>query len=225
MRIFIIRHGESYNNVQGKIMSATDLPLTEKGIKQSEAAKRYLSELYLNYFHYVFSSPLIRAKQTAAIICGHENRIIESVDLREMDIGKLEGLTWIERDTLYPKIDIASDLSSAILPEGETFDDIRYRCNYFIKNNLNQVKTDENVLIVSHGITIRVLINCLLNKADKYVNYINWCDNTAISEIELLPDSSSLVRLNDMSHLIYSGLKTENYESWGLFSTKDYAEL
>ena len=225
MRIVIIRHGESYNNIQGKIMSATDLPLTEKGIKQSEAAKEYLSELGLNYFHHVFSSHLIRAKQTAAIICGNEKRIIECPDLREMDIGKLEGLTWIERDTLYPEIDIENALSSAILPEGETFDNIHFRCNYFIKNSFNRVKINENVLIVSHGITIRVLINCLLNKADKCVNYINWADNTAISEIELLPDNNSLIRLNDMSHLIYSGLKTENYESWGLFSTTDYVAV
>ena len=223
MHLYILRHAESYSNVQGKIMSTTDLPLTERGIRQAEATKTYLRKLAASEtFHHVFSSPLIRAQQTAAVVCENENSIYICKNLREMDLGKLEGLTWAERNNSYPQINVENLLTNAIIPEGESFDDIRCRCNSFINEHLIQKTKDEKILIVSHGITIRVLINSLLGKPDHCVNYINWADNAAVSEIECSPDGSALIRLNDRTHLVDSCLGTPNYDTWGMFASIDY---
>ena len=137
MRIFIVRHGESYSNVQGRVISTTDLPLTERGIKQSKATHAYLKKIiYPDAVHHVFSSPLMRAKQTAAIVCGPDMIITECDDLREMNLGLLEGLTWDERFAGYPEINIENALSEAVLPDGEKYCDIKLRCVNFIRGNI-----------------------------------------------------------------------------------------
>jgi len=66
-----------------------------------------------------------------------------------------------------------------------------------------------------------------LEKADHCVNSLNWCDNTAVSELEWTPDGicGRLVRLNDGKHLADTGLATEEYEEWGLFAPDDYNML
>jgi len=228
MRILIVRHGESYSNVQGKIISATDLPLTEKGMEQAKAAQAYLLKiLYPGAINIAFTSPLKRACQTASIICGSDIKIIQSEDLREMDLGRLEGLTWEERDASYPEINIENDLSDANLPDGEKYSDIRLRCANFIRSNLARADMNKNILIMSHGITIRVLVNVLLDKADKCVNYINWPDNTGISEIEwpALNIRKTIRRLNDRKHLVDASLETADYKTWGAFAAVDYRSI
>lgn len=223
MRIFIVRHGESYSNVQGKIMSATDLPLTEKGIKQAEAARAYMEKETLN-FQYVFSSPLIRARQTAEIINKNRAKISLRDDLREIELGKLEGLDWEEKMVRYPDVCLAGNLSKARPPGDESLEDVIVRCRPFIQDLPKGKAEDDNILIVSHGVTIRVLINCILGKPDHFADYINWADNTGVSEIGWCIDSGvkSLVRLNDRSHLTDLSLGSDGYETWGIFSDFEY---
>ena len=220
MRIYIVRHGESYSNTGGRMMSTTDSPLTEKGIHQSEAARDYLQEII---FDHIFASPLIRAKRTAEIICGDEGKIEICDNLKEMHLGKLEGLTWEERHRRFRDIDIEGGLSRAQMPEGESFEDLVSRCNTFIKEKLDAIEKDKNILIVSHGITKRVLINELLGKPRHYADHINWADNTAISEIDR--SEKTLIRLNDRKHIVDLGIANSNYEEWGLFSSQDYTQL
>jgi len=220
MRIYIVRHGESHTNVSGRIMSSTDLALTDRGALQAEAAYEYLSDVK---FDHVFSSPLLRARQTAEIICGDKDKIVFCDELKEMLFGEMEGLTWEEKLSRYPDVSHESGLSQAKIDSGESFEDVVVRCNSFIENKLEPILDGGNVLIVSHGITLRVLINCLLKRPNEHVNYINWADNTAIAEIDLT--TRSLLRLNDRKHLTDKELGNVNYEQWGLFSEKDYTQL
>ena len=228
MKIYIVRHGESYSNTQGRIVSTTDLPLTERGIKQAEAVRKYLERIVNGDFHHIYTSPLIRAKQTMEIICGnninHQNVIDICGELVEMNLGKMEGLTWGESAELYPDIDTAGGLSNAHMPDGERFEDVVERCDHFIQYKLLPLNSMGNVLIVSHGITIRVLINCLLGKAGFNVNYINWPDNTAISQIDVHPETGAktLIRLNDRVHLAESDLGAVKYDEWGIFAKEEY---
>lgn len=166
---------------------------------------------------------MLRAKQTAEIICSDRAEVEICDHLREMVLGKLEGLTWQERNELYSDIDIEGGLSKVRAPGGESFEDIVSRCDDFIKSKLEPRVLEENILIVSHGITKRVLINLLLEKPSHYVDYINWADNTAVSEVYWT--DKTLVRLNDRKHLTDLGLGNENYGEWGCFSKLKYAEL
>ena len=228
MRLFIVRHAESYSNTQGKMISTTDLPLTDKGILQAKAAKISIDRIsYPKHFTNAFCSPLLRASQTADIIVNRNIEVIASAYLKEMNLGALEGLTWGERTRNYPHIDIDNSLSSAAFPKGERYEDIKARCNSFIRNCLSVLEENAYVLVVTHGITARVLTNALLDRPISHVNYLNWLDNTAFTEIEF--DSKKgigyLKRLNDRQHLAEHNLGTSDYEKWGLFSKIEYSTL
>ncbi|MDG0816285.1 histidine phosphatase family protein [Bdellovibrio svalbardensis] len=84
--IVLIRHAPTAWNEQGLYQGRTDIPLSEAGIKQFEGFEQ--SEKWKNYR--IFSSPLVRATQTANLLFPKANLEIDS-RLIEMDFGSLEG--------------------------------------------------------------------------------------------------------------------------------------
>lgn len=230
MRLYLIRHAESYGNIKGKIISTTDFELTEKGLRQSLCiGARLRSELEGKPIT-AYCSSLARARQTLFEILrctGHENvPITETAFLKEMDLGLLEGMSWEERRREYPDIDLDEKLSLLQAPGGESYPDVRKRCQDFAEQYLDKENTEENILIVSHGITLRILTNLLLGRPDEDINFLNWMENTALTKLIREEESPTykIDRLNDYSHL-GEDLKTAGYENWGLFAKRDYLAL
>lgn len=229
MRLYLVRHAESYGNINGKIISTTDFELTEKGILQSRRAGERISALLKSTQLSAYCSPLARARQTLSEIlrrAGVDNcTITESPFLKEMDLGRLEGMSWEERRQNYPDIDLDEKLSSLKAPGGESYQDVKNRCQKFIDEFLENGDQTKDVIIVSHGITLRILTNLLLNRPDEDINFLNWMENTAFTELsrENGHHAYQVIRLSDHSHL--GELKTPGYESWGLFSRRDYLEM
>ncbi len=163
-----------------------------------------------------YCSSLARAKQTLIEILrciGQENAEITETDfLKEMDLGLLEGMTWEERQQKYPEIDLDKKLSLLQAPYGESYQDVKNRCKTFTEKYLEKETDEKNILIISHGITLRILINFLLKRPDEDINFLNWLENTALTELILEKESHTyqLVRLNDYSHL--KELQTIGYE-------------
>lgn len=226
MKLYLIRHAESYGNIRGKIISSTDFKLTEKGIAQSQRIGQKICLELKEKPISAYCSSLARAKQTLIEILrciGQENAEITETDfLKEMDLGLLEGMTWEERRQKYPEIDLDKKLSLLQAPYGESYQDVKNRCKTFTEKYLEKETDEKNILIVSHGITLRILINFLLKRPDEDINFLNWLENTALTELILEKESHTyqLVRLNDYSHL--KELQTIGYEKWGLFATHDY---
>ncbi len=228
MKIYIIRHGESYSNTQGRMMSLTDLPLTEKGRQQALSAGPYLKKLYAGKEpDKIFSSDLKRANETVRLASGCEEIIVTPL-VREMDLGVLEGMTWEERYSKYAHISLETGLSEAKMPGGESFFEVKERCRRFIDTYLRPMPDDASVLIGTHGICMRVLTNLLMGKDDSAVNYINWPDNTSVTLIDYCCDGSrapKLILLNERGHLFDSGLATEESDEYRLFTDVDYAGI
>lgn len=229
LKLYLIRHAESYGNIKGKIISTTDFELTEKGIAQSRRIGQKIRRELQGKGISVYCSSLARARQTLQEILrciGQEDAVItESAFLKEMDLGLLEGLSWEERRQKYPEIDLDKKLSLLQAPGGESFQDVKNRCLSFAENYLYDKDEESNVIIVSHGITLRVLTNLLLNRPDEDINFLNWMENTALTELIREEQSRTYraARLNDYSHL--GDLKTAGYENWGLFASRNYLEL
>jgi len=215
-----MRHAESLSNVGGRMISTTDMELTPKGVAQAERAKQHINK----DFDFVFTSPLLRARQTAEVLANHAE-IVVCNELAEMNLGVLEGLTWEEVSQKYPQIDTGSALSTALIPQGESFACVQNRCRSFIVNTLSGLSADACVLIVTHGITKRVLINSLLDKLPEHVDHLSWCDNTSYSIIEISSENTRLLHLNERQHLVEHGLGAENFHIWGQLSDEDYAGL
>lgn len=225
MKIFLIRHAESVGNTNGKLTSTADFELTNKGIEQAKRLGKVLRKELEGKIIKAYSSPLLRAKQTLYEIikcCGvNAEEVTECQDLKEMDLGLLEGMPFDKQKSCYPEIDIGSRLSSLKAPGGENYEDVKRRVKRFCEEYVADVKEEGNIIIVSHGITLRVLVNTLLDRADKDVNYLNWFENTAQTVLQYNSKGSSFIveKLNDYAHL--RELETENFKEWGFFAKQD----
>ncbi len=101
MILYLIRHGESQFNAEGRIQGQTDIPLSELGQRQSHAIARAFDRIKLDA---VFCSPLQRAAQTAAPLAKLQQRAIEYLDdLKEIHAGIFAGLLWGEIEHKYPE--------------------------------------------------------------------------------------------------------------------------
>lgn len=213
MNIYIVRHAESENNIDGKFYTYTDGALTEKGRLQAEYCRDELKNIK---FDKVYSSHLLRAIRTAEIV-GRTDHVLQLEELGEMHGGDYEAKTWEELHGIYPyfHLRMLDNLHNMDLPNGESYQDVKERLQNFINNELIKGKCEENknILIVSHGITLRILINMLMNKTDEYVGGIYWADNTAITHIEWF-DTPILHRLLSNEHLISRGMDRSGYEEW-----------
>ena len=94
--IYIVRHGNTFDtgDVITRVGARTDLPLSQSGRVQAEALAMHFKDLVPNGFDMVFSSPLLRTRQTAEVILGgYDNppdiRTLEF--LREIDYGQDEN--------------------------------------------------------------------------------------------------------------------------------------
>lgn len=163
VKLFLIRHGQTGGNVRGQYVGALDIDMTEEGISQARSAKHYLSNVN---FSNIYSSPLKRAANTAKIIAegtGHQVRIMN--DLRELDFGKWEGLTFDEINKLYNK-DYQGWLEDPYNHPptgGESFNELIARADKEINKIVTENPDGASVAVVSHGGVILSLIVNWLN--------------------------------------------------------------
>ncbi|XP_072001521.1 fructose-2,6-bisphosphatase TIGAR [Engystomops pustulosus] len=130
----IVRHGETRYNKEKLLQGqGIDEPLSEIGFMQAEAAGRFLSDVR---FTHVFSSDLIRAKQTASTIMKN-NKLSEEVDikydarLRERKYGIAEGQPLGELKIMAKKS--GEQCPSYTPPGGETLQQVRARAKDFFE--------------------------------------------------------------------------------------------
>ena len=102
MELYIVRHGKTMWNEQGRLQGHVDIPLNEEG---REAAIRLQSRLSDICFDAIYSSPLKRAHETAELICGSRKiPIITDDRLLEISFGDMEGIhcdDWFDEKSPY----------------------------------------------------------------------------------------------------------------------------
>lgn len=100
--LFLVRHGETEWNRARRIQGRTDIPLNDTGRAQARATGRLLARR--RHWDGVITSPLNRARETAAIIAEELGLPEPEVDdaLVERDYGDAEGLSFAEIDRRYP---------------------------------------------------------------------------------------------------------------------------
>jgi broad specificity phosphatase PhoE len=163
-RFYLVRHGETADNVQMRYLGTRDEPLTEKGLRQAQLAAEALSQIPVKM---VISSPLRRAADTAAIIseaCGVGHRLDSR--LAEGSFGSWEGLTHNEvlqlgsRDAeLLARWE--SDASIAP-PGGESIEGIQNRILY-LGEELAVEYPGDSIVLVSHVGPIKAVLAAVLN--------------------------------------------------------------
>ena len=211
MKIYLLRHGQTKWNIEGKIQGKTDVLLNEDGMEQAGFLAKAMEHCEARA---LFSSPLLRAKQTAEIVAGKMGLPVTVLpELKEVDFGLWEGCTWKEIEEKYPDDYRRWEMNpAAAAPTGG---ESRLSCRARSRSAGERVLRDTeggNAVIVAHGGILVYLIDYLLrNQKEKREIIVR---NASITVIDYEKDTGlgTLLELNRTSHLpaIRSG-KTNKY--------------
>ncbi len=198
-RVILVRHGETYWNLEMKFQGHTNIDLTPKGIDQATKVADRLADEQIAA---VYSSDLSRAYKTAEYIARRHNlQVISIPAFREINFGLWEGLLYDGIKEKWP--DLLDKLycftDELAVPGGESFRQLKERAGNAMEQ-LVKTHPDQTIAVVSHGGTIRTIICAALNL---HLNYL-WSlrqDNTAVSIISYYGERTIVDLLNDSHHL------------------------
>lgn len=187
-KLILVRHGESAWNNANRFTGWVDIPLTELGIKEAELAAQKLKSTKINH---AFVSHLTRAQETLNIIlssqkltglflhpgekkknwytCEYHSEKTEILThvtnlLNERYYGELQGLYKDQTREKYGEKKVLEWRRGydARPPGGESLKDVYKRTiPFFIKRVIPLLKDGKNVIISSHGNTLRAVIKYL----------------------------------------------------------------
>lgn len=156
-RLVLVRHGETEEAARGRCVGRLDVGLSTRGADQARLCAERLLPAGIAA---LYASPSRRAAGTARPIaeaCGVDLRLLD--DLREIDFGALEGLTFDEVAALHPAAHHAWMVAPATarFPGGEDLGQIRDRVLRVLAA-VRERHRGEAIAVVSHGGPIRVLL-------------------------------------------------------------------
>lgn len=171
-RYFLLRHGQALSNVTNVISSwpeKGEFPLTEKGREQIKEAAQKLSGKKIDM---IFSSDLLRARQTAGIVAeklGLEVSYDER--LREYNVGDYNGKSIFEYGKVF---DDHLERFRKKAENGENYTDIKDRIRSFINEKESEFE-GKNILAVSHQIPIIVFLGIVAGLSNEEIvkKYLN----------------------------------------------------
>lgn len=167
MVLYLMRHGETIHNREKKY-STDDNPLSQEGKNQARAAGKKIPILDLDE---VWVSPLARTGETFDLACRDMEIPFRYVDdLREIDAGKFKGLTFDQGQALYPEATdlYLKDYINKPLPGGETIREAYGRAGRLLEDIR---KADKNILAISHGGLIGLILAHMEGDLDHYYSY------------------------------------------------------
>ncbi len=196
-RLGLVRHGQTYANIERVWHGHTDTELTELGYQQA----RELGEYFENYMQptVVYASPLQRARITAEEIAKHfQLEVLQDPRLMEFNLGDwedktFESLTAAGENTMRKLVE---DPDYAT-PNGESQNSVRDRFVSAVDEIVAR-HPGEHVVIVAHGVALGIaLAHYIDNDTRRWTQYSK--KNTAFSELCL--ETRALLSFNQTKHL------------------------
>ena len=156
--IYLLRHGQTEFNRDGRYQGACDSPLTALGEVQARLVGRRLSAL-ISPDTPIVSSPLGRARATAEIVretAGLAAQIEFDPRLAEISMGSWDGLTLAEIEAMRPAFSFQTPPLDWYMrsPDGETYDAFAARLGDWLSDHRGR---STPLIVVSHGVVGRVL--------------------------------------------------------------------
>jgi broad specificity phosphatase PhoE len=199
--VYLVRHGQTYGNIESRWCGHTDTPLTPLGIAQAQAAGRRLGAVELTA---AVSSDLSRAADTARhVIGGREIPHALDPDLREMFYGDWEDLRGAEVEERHRELLREFFYCRQPVPGGESFEAIRARTRDAFWRAV-EAHRGGKLLIVSHGNAMMALMAELLRLPVESTWAFTF-ENASVTRLHVTRSGKLTVHgVNDASHL--SGL-------------------
>jgi probable phosphoglycerate mutase len=201
-RIYLIRHGATVLSAEDRFAGATDVDLSDEGRRQAEALAVRLSDDHITA---VYCSPMRRTVETASIVARPLGVTpILRDGLREINHGRWESLQRSEVEAQFPEEYAAWEEDPFIYAprDGESGLSVMARALPVVREVVLNHR-DENVAVVSHKATIRLIISSLLgfdprgyrdrlDQAPACLNVLDFKD----------PVRARLMVFNDVSHYV-----------------------
>lgn len=201
--LYLVRHGETTWNREGRFQGQADAPLSERG---QEQARRVAERLGRAGIGLVVASDLSRARDTARAVAGAANvELALEPAFRELSFGAWQGYTRKEIEARFGDAfaRYLKDPDNAWPEGGESFPEAMERVRS-AADRLLRARPEERMAWVMHGGSIRALL----------CSYLGWpvprrgvyrLDNAGVSLLELRPGAGagfvSLHYMNDTHHL------------------------
>ena len=204
MKLYFVRHGCTLWNLEGRFQGASgDSPLLPESIDILKQLGQYLKEIH---FDTIYSSDLPRAVKSAEIIQSQLQSPcpLKSIpDLREWQLGKLEGLKIATLNAIYPQQIKAfrSNLAQfdTKMFEAESLYSTTQRTIQFIKSL--KESPAENILIVGHGANLTASLRTLIGYKEAHLRKEGGLANASLTVLETDDfETFTLERWNDTSY-------------------------
>ncbi len=187
MKLFLVRHGETIENQKGICQGQMEGTLSDNGIEQ---AKRVAETLKSEKIDIIYSSDLKRAVDTANEVVKYfpSSPLYQDKRIRERYFGSFQG-------KLFPE-----NRKNLVIPSDAELDIALFqRVNEFY-NEIIEKHLSHNVLIVSHGVTLRVMLAIIQNQSS--IESLEPLGNGSISIIEVISSShNQVININLLKHL------------------------
>jgi broad specificity phosphatase PhoE len=199
-RLFLVRHGATSLSAEDRFAGSTDVDLSTEGREQ---VRRLAQRLAADRVRAVYSSPLRRTVDTATILgAPHGLAPVTRDGLREISHGRWEGLRRAEVEERFPEEYAAWEEDPfTFAPEGgECGLDVMARALPVIRQ-IVVAHAGENVIVVSHKATLRLVISSLLGFDAR--GYRDRLDQSpaCLNAIDFKdPVRARLMLFNDVSH-------------------------
>ena len=203
-KLFLIRHGQSAGNAEGRFGGHSPTPLSELGCEQAVITAKALAKEKINA---IYSSDLHRAVQTAAPLSELLNLpIVEDSAFRERKVGVLEGKTFDESKAQHPKdyFALINRNIHHVITDGESYRQLLKRSTKALHEIIRNHQ-GENIVIFSHTGAICYLTLYLMGAINRRTKTTPWLvtSNCGINRFEIRSRQNiRILALNDTRHLL-----------------------
>ncbi len=202
-RLLLVRHGNTELDSASRFWGQADIKLSAEGQRQAECLRDRLAAEKIDV---IYTSTLSRAVATAGTIASNRKlKIVPCAELREINFGYVEGLTFEEIGQRFPELAeaMANRKAHPGFPGGESIEDLDRRVGQFLPR-LEKHKPEDTVLVVAHSGVLRLLTCHLLKIGIEHWRQLRL-DLASLSILDTYPQGAILSLLNDVSHLKQTG--------------------
>lgn len=198
-KLLLVRHAKTKQGHR-RYCGHSQIGLDPEGIVQARMLRDHLAREEIAA---IYSSDLNRARLTAQIIASlHPTEVVLCPEIRELDFGEIEGMTFEEVNKCCPeavRLWSSGDLD-ATAPDGESLRQLASRVQLFAAR-LRSHSPEETILIVAHSGPLRVLL-CTWLGIDLERSWQIRLDPASVSLVETYPEGTIVCFLNNTSHLM-----------------------
>jgi broad specificity phosphatase PhoE len=179
MKVYLVRHGQTFWNQERRLQGLRDIPLNRTGIRQSHRLVEWYRKTGVRR---IVSSPLLRARRTAQILAERTGGAPLTDDrLREIDHGPWTGLRLEVIEDRFPDEFAAWSFfpEKLRMSNGEPLMMVYGRCTAMLRDLIKE-NPDEDVLVVSHGVVNALLLCAAIGASLSRIREFSF-QNAAVS--------------------------------------------